>query len=61
MVMTTLFHQIEPLAGLLNAPYLLWVTFALVLNYVLIKLNPPAPKGLMRDAVRSYTYGLITC
>lgn len=37
----TVFHQIEPLAAAINIPYLLWVSFATVLNYVFIKLNPP--------------------
>jgi len=34
------FWRIQPLAGSLLAPYLLWVSFAAVLNFSLWKLNP---------------------
>jgi translocator protein len=34
-----LFWRISTAAGYLLAPYLLWVTFALILNYSLWKLN----------------------
>lgn len=34
------FWRIRPLAGALLVPYLLWVTFATVLNYALWRLNP---------------------
>jgi benzodiazapine receptor len=34
------FWTIRPLAGLLLAPYLLWVSFAAALNYSVWKLNP---------------------
>ena len=36
----TLFWQLSRLAGLLLAPYLLWVSFAAVLNYSLWQINP---------------------
>jgi tryptophan-rich sensory protein len=32
---------LAPLAGLLLAPYLLWVSFAAMLNLTLVLLNPP--------------------
>jgi tryptophan-rich sensory protein len=32
---------LSPLAGLLLAPYLLWVSFAAVLNVTIVRLNPP--------------------
>jgi translocator protein len=35
-----LFYRVSPAAGLLMAPYLGWVSFASVLNYSLIRLNP---------------------
>ena len=35
-----LFRRIRPLAGLLLVPYLVWVTFASVLNYWIWRLNP---------------------
>ncbi len=35
-----LFWRIRPLAGALLIPYLLWVTFASVLNYAIWRLNP---------------------
>ena len=34
------FYRIRPLAGALLTPYLVWVTFASVLNYSLWQLNP---------------------
>lgn len=34
------FWRIEPLAGVLLVPYLLWVGFAAVLNYSVWQLNP---------------------
>ena len=33
-------RTVRPLAGVLLVPYLLWVSFAAVLNYVLWQLNP---------------------
>ena len=39
VVMTWVFHSIEPLAGYLQLPYFAWVSFASVLNYTLLKLN----------------------
>ena len=38
------FWRVRPLAGALFAPYLLWVSFAFVLNYSLWQLNPQALK-----------------
>jgi tryptophan-rich sensory protein len=32
---------LSPLGGLLLAPYLLWVSFAAVLNLTIVRLNPP--------------------
>lgn len=42
LILTTLiaFWRIKPLAGALLIPYLLWVSFALALNYSLWQLNP---------------------
>jgi len=34
------FWRLRPLAGFLLIPYLLWVSFASVLNYVIWQLNP---------------------
>jgi len=34
------FWRVRPLAGALLIPYLLWVSFALALNYMLWQLNP---------------------
>ena len=34
------FWRVNPLAGLCLVPYLLWVSFAAVLNYVLWRMNP---------------------
>jgi len=34
------FYRIMPLAGALLTPYLVWVTFASILNYSLWQLNP---------------------
>jgi tryptophan-rich sensory protein len=34
------FWRISPLAGVLLIPYLLWVSFAAVLNYTIWQLNP---------------------
>jgi len=34
------FWRVRPLAGALLVPYLLWVSFASVLNYVVWHLNP---------------------
>jgi benzodiazapine receptor len=36
----TAFWRIRPLAGALLVPYLLWVTFAAALNYMIWQLNP---------------------
>ena len=42
LVVATLvsFRRVRPLAGALLVPYLLWVSFAFVLNYSLWQLNP---------------------
>jgi len=34
------FYQIDPLAGLLMAPYVLWVTIAGALNFSVLRRNP---------------------
>ncbi len=39
VVMIFLFYRLRPLAAYLNIPYLLWVTFASVLNAAYFKLN----------------------
>lgn len=39
---TLLFWRVRKLAGLLLLPYLAWVTFAAVLNYEFLRLNPQA-------------------
>ncbi|MPT49333.1 MAG: tryptophan-rich sensory protein [Sphingobium sp.] len=38
-----LFARIRPVAAILLLPYLLWLTFAGVLNYQIDQLNPDAP------------------
>lgn len=35
-----IFYRISVPAGLLLVPYILWVTFAAVLNYYIVRLNP---------------------
>jgi translocator protein len=44
LILATLifFWQINPLAGALLVPYLLWVSFAAALNYSVWQLNPQA-------------------
>lgn len=37
--MIVLFFRVDPAAGLLQIPYLLWVTFAAVLNFAVWRLN----------------------
>lgn len=39
LVMLMLFHKIKPLAAYINIPYLLWVTFATILNAGYFILN----------------------
>ena len=39
LVTMLLFRQVRPLAGLLLAPYLLWVGFASILNFQIWRLN----------------------
>jgi translocator protein len=39
VIMIVLFIRVKPLAGLLNIPYLLWVTFATALNISYYVLN----------------------
>ena len=39
------FWRIRPLAGLLLLPYLLWVSFAAVLNYSVWRMNPDVLGG----------------
>lgn len=39
VIMLVLFHKIKPLASYVNIPYLLWVTFAAVLNGSYFFLN----------------------
>ena len=44
VALTTLaFWQVDGVAGLLMAPYLLWVTIAASLNAAVIRLNPAMP------------------
>ncbi|MCB1122566.1 MAG: tryptophan-rich sensory protein [Verrucomicrobiae bacterium] len=42
LILATLiaFWRVRPLAGILLIPYLLWVSFAAVLNYAVWQLNP---------------------
>ncbi len=40
IIMVIMFWRIRPLAGVLLIPYLLWVSFAAVLNYSVWQLNP---------------------
>lgn len=42
LVCVVLFYRINTVAGLLLIPYLLWVSFASVLNYTMLLLNPDA-------------------
>jgi translocator protein len=38
--LTVLFWRARPLAGVLMLPYLLWVSYAVALNYALWRMNP---------------------
>ncbi|MBQ6787462.1 MAG: tryptophan-rich sensory protein [Lachnospiraceae bacterium] len=40
IIMIIRFYRVEPLAALLQIPYLLWVTFAGYLNFMIYQLNP---------------------
>ena len=40
LAMILTFHKSDPLAGLLQIPYLLWITFAAYLNWGVWQLNP---------------------
>lgn len=42
---TVAFWQIDTIAGVLLAPYLLWVTIASALNFSVWRLNPDAASG----------------
>jgi tryptophan-rich sensory protein len=39
IIMLVYFYKIKPLAAYINIPYLLWVTFATVLNIAYFFLN----------------------
>ena len=39
IVMLSHFFKVKPVAAWLNIPYLLWVTFALILNFAFFLLN----------------------
>jgi len=39
VIMLTRFYKLKPLAAYINIPYLLWVTFATVLNATYFLLN----------------------
>ena len=39
IIMIVKFYKIKPIAGLLQIPYLLWVTFAAYLNFMIYLLN----------------------
>ena len=39
------FWQLDPLAGVLRAPYLVWLTIASALNGAVIMLNPNEGRG----------------
>lgn len=40
IIMIIRFYRIDPLAAFLQIPYLLWVTFAGYLNFMIYQLNP---------------------
>lgn len=40
LVMIVRFYRVDPLAAYLQIPYLLWVTFAGYLNFMIYRLNP---------------------
>jgi tryptophan-rich sensory protein len=40
------FWTLDPVAGMLFAPYLLWVTIAAALNFSVWRMNPDAPRGV---------------
>ena len=47
---TARFYRIRPAAGLLLLPYLLWATFASVLNFVLWRKNRSSPQDARKVA-----------
>ena len=40
IIMIVRFYRVDPLAAYLQIPYLLWVTFAGYLNFMIYRLNP---------------------
>lgn len=44
LAVTVLFYRVRPAAGLLMIPYLAWVSFAVVLNGFIWRLNPVIPR-----------------
>lgn len=42
---TWTFWLVDPLAGILMAPYLVWVSYAAALNLAIWRMNPGVPRG----------------
>jgi TspO/MBR family len=52
------FSKVEPLAAALLLPYLAWVSFATVLNYTIVSLNPQVLTFLMLALLKVF-YSLV--
>jgi tryptophan-rich sensory protein len=50
--MIAVFVPIDPVSGLLLAPYLAWVSFAAFLNWTILKLNPDADASALQGEAR---------
>lgn len=44
LTVTVMFYRVQPAAGLLLIPYLAWVSFAVILNGFIWRLNPVIPQ-----------------
>ncbi len=49
------FYATSPGAGLLLAPYLVWLSLALALNFAILRLNPPGSRAWSKASSESRT------
>lgn len=57
LVVIALFWKVRKLAAVLLLPYLAWVSFATLLNYEFLRLNPEADGGSTGEAVERVRIG----